>query len=254
MSYAIDGEYSEEVELAKLTWTEVRLLLKTGKTSIIIPTAGIEQNGPHAILGKHGFIIRYTATAIAKNLGNALVAPPIETVPQGTIEPPTGHMNFPGTISMPEEVFEQILEYSARSFKSHGFKTILFIGESGGNQGGQKRIAEKLNKEWEGTNTRVIHVSDYYSGNGQVEWLQAQGYSKRQIGTHAGIRDTSELLFVFLEGIRKDHLSLEQKYYTELTGRDGDSSLASKELGELMLNLKIEAAIKQIERLTAHEE
>ena len=119
----LTAQPTDEVELNKLTWLEVRSLLQTGKSSIIIPTAGIEQNGRHIILGKHGFIVREAALAIAKELGNALVAPTIETVPEGNIDPPTGHMQYSGTVSIPEEVFEQILEHTARSFKHHGFKT-----------------------------------------------------------------------------------------------------------------------------------
>ena len=248
-SSALTAQHTDKLELSQLTWVEVRSLIKRGKTSIIIPTAGIEQNGPHVILGKHGHIVRHTALAIAQQLGDVLVAPIIETVPQGDINPPTGHMNFSGTISIPETVYELILEHTARSFISHGFKTIIFLGDSGGNQTGQKRVAKKLTDEWQGSGTRVLHISNYYSLNGQKNWLRANGYTDRQIGTHAGIRDTSELLYVFPEGVRNQYLSLDKNYYTEPTGSNGEPALASKEIGAIMTRLKIESAVQQIQTL-----
>jgi creatinine amidohydrolase len=55
-------------------------------------------------------------------------------------------MRFAGTITLPEEVFTKVLEYAARSFMQHGFTDIALIGDSGGNQVGQKAVAEALNK------------------------------------------------------------------------------------------------------------
>ena len=250
MPSVLTAQATNEIELRKLTWVEVRSLLQSGKSSIIIPTAGIEQNGPHVILGKHGHVVRGAALAIANELGNTLVAPTIENVPEGNVDPPTGHMRYAGTVSIPEEVFEQILEHTARSFKRHGFKTMLFIGDSGGNQNAQNKIAKKLHREWQNQGVRVFHIDDYYSRNGQIEWLKRNGYTSRQIGTHAGMRDTSELLFVFPEGVRQDLLDLPQTPNTEPTGSSGDPSLASAEIGEIMLQLKIQSAVKQIRMLT----
>ena len=112
---------SGTVFLEELTWTELRDLIQSGKTTIIVPIGGTEQNGTHMALGKHNLRVRYLSEKIAGALGNALVAPVIAYVPEGALEPPTGHMRFPGTITVPEEAFEKILEYAARSFKAAGF-------------------------------------------------------------------------------------------------------------------------------------
>ena len=82
------------VFLEELTWTEVRDAIRSGKTTIILPTGGTEQNGPHMVLGKHNFIVRHTAEAIARKPGNALVAPVLAYVPEGNLDPPTGHMQY----------------------------------------------------------------------------------------------------------------------------------------------------------------
>ena len=85
------------VFLEELTWTEVRDAIGAGSTTIIIPTGGTEQNGPHMVLGKHNFLVKHKAEAVARRLGNALVAPVVAYVPEGDLAPLTGHMRFPGT-------------------------------------------------------------------------------------------------------------------------------------------------------------
>jgi len=246
---ALTAPDTHELELRNLTWVEVRSLVKNGKTTVIIPTAGTEQNGPHAVLGKHGYVVNFTALAIAQALEDTLVAPTVETVPQGSIDPPEGHMAFPGTISVPAEVFELILEHTARSLKTHGFKTILFLGDSGGNQPGQARVADKLNREWHETDMAAYHLGDYYSNNGQSDWLREQGYNEAEIGTHAGMRDISELLAVWPDGVRLSRLAPNGGRYLEDTGSNGDPTLASAEIGRVMLQLKIAAALRQIHLL-----
>ncbi len=232
------------VFLDDLTWTEVRALIAAGYTIAIVPTGGTEQNGPHMVLGKHNYIVRHTAERIARRLGNALVAPVISYVPEGDIDPPTQHMQYAGTISIPERVFEAVLEHTARSLRAHGFTFICLLGDSGGNQKSQQRVAEKLNREWLNSGVRVLHVGDYYGKNGQVEWLKDRGESDRSIGFHAGIRDTSELLFVHPEGVRRDRFGTMGSW--KESGADGDPAKASAERGEALLELKLGAAVRQI--------
>jgi creatinine amidohydrolase len=54
--------------------------------------------------------VRYKTGEIAKQLGNALVAPVVAYVPEGEIKPPSGHMRFAGTITLPHDVFARVLE------------------------------------------------------------------------------------------------------------------------------------------------
>lgn len=149
------------VWLEEMTWMDVRDAMKAGKTTVIISTGGIEPNGPWLVLGKHNYVLRANCDAIARKLGNALCAPVIPLVPEGGVEPKTGHMTTVGTISMRQETFEAMLTDVASSLKAHGFKNIIFIGDSGGNQSGQKAVAEKLNAQWNG-NPVVAHIPEYY--------------------------------------------------------------------------------------------
>ena len=212
----------DTVFLEEMTWVEVRAALREGKTTVLVPTGGVEQNGPHMVLGKHNYIVRHTAERIARALGDALVAPVVAYVPEGRIEPPDGHMTFPGTLSLPPEVFAALLEHTARSLKTHGFETIAFLGDSRGNQEPQATVAARLSAAWAGEGVAVLHLGDYYAGNGQVDWLLQQGESHETIGGHAGIRDTAELLAVYPEGVRPDRLAPQGGRASEATGVNGD--------------------------------
>lgn len=248
-SSAFSAEVPDTVFVEELTWTEVRDAIKAGKTTIIFPTGGTEQNGPHMVLGKHNFIVKHTAEQIARRLGNALVAPVLAYVPEGNLEPPTDHMQYPGTITLPDEFFMKVTEYAARSFKVNGFTDIVLIGDSGPNQKGLQSVANLLNKEWTKTRVRVHFVPDYYDENGFRAWLQSQGETPEAIGTHAGISDTSQLMALNPDWIRNDKLAPGGD--SKLTGVSGNPARASIAYGKKGLELKIEAAVAQIQKLIA---
>ncbi len=151
----------DTVWLEEMTWMDVRDAMKAGKTSVIISTGGIEPNGPWLALGKHNYVLTANCDAIARKLGNALCAPIVKLVPEGDIEPKSGHMTSPGTMSMREETFQAVLTDAAKSLQAHGFKTIIFIGDSGGNQKGQQAVADKLTAKWAGK-ALALHIPEYY--------------------------------------------------------------------------------------------
>jgi creatinine amidohydrolase/Fe(II)-dependent formamide hydrolase-like protein len=238
------------VFLEELTWTEVRAAVDAGTTTIIIPTAGTEQNGPHMVLGKHKFIVNYASAVIARELGNALVAPVVTYVPEGDVNNPTrGHMSKAGTITFPEEYYVKLLEYAARSLAVHGFTDIVMIGDSGGNQRGMRQVSEMLNEEWADEDARVHFVGDYYGNNGFREWLMEQGETEETIGGHAGIADTSQLLAVDPRHIRTDKLA--PGGGSPDSGVSGDPTRASVERGVRGIQFKVDAALRQIRSLMA---
>lgn len=240
--------HAQSVYIEELTSPEIRKLIDSGTTTVIIPTGGSEQNGPHMVIGKHNIIVHYTAGEIAKKLGNALVAPTIAYVPEGSIEPPEGHMQFAGTISVREETYAALLEDAAASLKQHGFKLICFLGDSGGNQAVQKRLAEELTGKWKEQGVRVLQVSDYYDNiNGQDAWVESLKLPLKTPNEHAGFEDTSELMAIDENAVRKNFLGDHSHDQPPINGFSGDSTLASSKYGSYLLNLKITAAVKQIQ-------
>ncbi len=249
LSSSAFAQAPDTVFIEELTWTEVRDAIKAGRTTVMLPTGGTEQNGPHMVLGKHNFIIKHTSELIARKLGNTLVAPVVAYVPEGNLDPPSGHMRFPGAITLPNEHYMKLLEYAARSFEVNGFKDIVFIGDSGGNQDGMKQVSELLNKEWTGTGVRIHFVPEYYSGSGESfsDWLIQQGEKKEDIGSHAGITDTSQLLAIAPQHIRKDKLADRGGF--EGSGVSGNPTRASVAYGRKGLDLKVERTVLRVRQM-----
>ena len=170
-------EASDSLWTEELTWMEVRDAVRAGKTTVIIGTGGVEQNGPYLAGGKHNFVLATVMPEIAKAIGNTLLAPIVKFVPEGAIEPtPRGHMAYPGTISLEPATYEALLTDICRSYKAHGFKDLILIGDSGGNQGGMQNVANALNKKWEAETARVHFLREYYSEDQwSYDFLKSRG-------------------------------------------------------------------------------
>jgi creatinine amidohydrolase len=239
----------DTVFLEELTSPEVRDAIRAGKTTVIVPTGGTEQNGPHMVLGKHNIIVKYAAERIARKLGNALVAPVLEFAPEGDPAHPAGHLLFPGTISLPDPYFREVVEAEARSLKLAGFRNVVLIGDHGDSQAGLKAAAEALNREWRAAPVRALFVSGYYSNAAATEWLKQQGETESSIGTHAGALDTSQLMAIDSQGVRREKLARGTGFAGN--GVIGDPTRASAAYGKHMLDQKVDLAVAQIQRLIA---
>ncbi len=167
------------VWLEEMTWIDVRDALKAGKTNIIVPTGGMEPNGVWLVTGKHNYVLHTNCEAIARKMGNALCAPIVKFVPEGGIEPKTGHMTSPGTISTREETYQMLLTDIAESLQAHGFKNVIFIGDSGGNQKGQQTVADKLTSKWAGK-ALALHIGEYYDYASVSKHMEGQGLKAGQ--------------------------------------------------------------------------
>lgn len=234
------------VFLEQLTWTEVRDLQKAGTKTIIIGTAGQEQKGPHMVTGEHKYVLTHTTERIARTLGDALVAPIITYVPEGSWEAPLrGHMAKAGSITLPEDRFVELLVHAGKSLKAGGFTTIILIGDSGGNQSGMKAAADQLNAAF-GTTGRALFIGDYYTkSTADIRtYLTGKGFSMDAIGSHAGMVDTSELLFVNPSLVRTERLAPQGGGPD--SGVSGDPTKATAELGKALVQIKIDNALAQI--------
>lgn len=231
------------VEIEHMTWIEVRDRIASGATTVIVPTGGTEQNGRHMVTGKHNVIVAEAARRIAREVGDLLIAPVLAFVPEGDIRRREGHMAFPGTISLPEPVFAAVLEATARSLAAHGFKTIVFLGDSGGNQPAQRRVAEQLTAEWRPDGVVVANCESYADRRPGAAWLVRQGETAASIGTHAGIHDTSELMAVAPSAVRLTN-ALDNH-----DGASGAPGRASADRGTYLLGLRVGAAVAEIRAL-----
>ncbi|MBI5322214.1 creatininase family protein [Bradyrhizobium sp.] len=232
-----------------LTWVEVRAAIADGKTTAIIFVGSSEQNGPHMAIGKHNFIARYCAEQIAGKLGDALVYPVIPFAITGDAAAKSAHMRFPGSVTLPPDVFAGVVRAVAQSALAAGFRLVALMGDHGGGQEEMARVAQALDAQSKRSGGRVLHVGDLYSkADAQFDELMARrGITSKEL--HAGIPDTSAILFLGADAwIRKDQIAAAN----ESNGVQGSPALATAELGKLYLDMKVDNAVNQIRAFRAN--
>jgi creatinine amidohydrolase/Fe(II)-dependent formamide hydrolase-like protein len=241
------------VQLQDLTWTELRNRIQSGSITIIIPIGGTEQSGPYIALGKHNARAAWLAQKIAQGLGNALVAPVVAYVPEGSYAPPSSHMRFPGTITVPDAAFEQVLESAASSFAVHGFRNIVLLGDHGGYQKDLQRVVAHLNKRWAGMPARAFSPPEYYAASsaGFDKILRQHGFRNDEIGTHAGLADASLQLAVAPGMVRVDKLHGAGRPGAADGVYGGDPRRSTAALGQLGVDLIVRQTIQAIRKDTA---
>lgn len=234
------------VFIEDLTWPEVRDALAHGKTTAIFYAGSTEQNGPHMALGKHNVIARYVAGRIAEALGNALVYPVLPFAPTGDPVKKTGHMRFPGSVSLSEATYGAVAREVALSALAAGFKNVVLMGEHGDGQRTLERVAQQLERRWRAKGAHVYYIGDaYYLAQRRVNaYLSAHGLPA---GRHAGIHDTSELMYLDPNErwVRRDKLAQGDAR----SGVEGDPRKSSAALGKRFLDVQVASAVEQIRRL-----
>jgi creatinine amidohydrolase/Fe(II)-dependent formamide hydrolase-like protein len=193
-----------------------------GTTTVLVPIGGTEQNGPHLALGKHNERVRVLAERIAERLGNAVVAPVVAYVPEGQIEPPTEHMRWPGTISIPAAAFEATLEGTARSLQRAGLVHVVLLGDHGGYRASLDRVAARV--------PRVHALPEYYRA--------------ARIGEHAGRDDTALTMATAASAVRVE--AARSRAPSAKDGAVGDPRQATAEQGEAIAQRIVEESVAAI--------
>jgi len=249
MARPVDALNSVWIE--ELTWIEIRDALAAGKKTIIIPTGGIEQNGPYVAMGKHNVILRGQCESLARRLGTALCAPVVAFVPEGDFDPPTGHMRYPGSISLTETTFRALLDDIATSFKVGGFSEIILIGDSGGNQSGMKAVAEALNTRWSGKGAVARFIPEFYDNAGLIAYMNNELGIKEpnEDGWHDYYWITAEMMAVDPSVVRYDQRVKAGK--ATINGVSIAPKEKTIEVGKKLIEWRTTQTVKAIERSRA---
>ncbi len=238
------------VLMDEMTTAEVRDAIQSGKTTVLLFNASTEASGPHLVLGKHIFRARYLGELIARELGNALVAPVMPFAPTGE------EMKFPGTVNLSPETFSRVNEEVADSMVRAGFKYIILMGDHGGNQAPLKDLAPRLDARYRSQGVRVFFSSDAYAKSDQeiAKYLDDHGFPPSR---HGGIADTSELWAAGAQYVRRDKIArgdpLERPYPPGLSlgpiGVEGDPRKSSLALGKMFMDWKVKNGVAEIRKL-----
>lgn len=241
----------DAVFIEDMTSPEIRGAIAAGRNVAIYYAGSTEQNGPHMGTGKHNAVARHVAERIARTLGNALVYPVMPFAPTGDTAARTGHMAFPGSVSVSEATFGAVARDVSQSAIAAGFRWVFLMGDHGGGQEVLARVAAELDREWKPRGVRVFHVPDLYFATEKAvaDYLQSRGLAA---GAHAGLPDTSELMHVDRSGrmLRRDRMAPGDGS----NGVDGDPRKSTAAMGKTFVQFKVDNAVRQIRGLMSEQE
>jgi creatinine amidohydrolase len=242
---------AQSVFIEDLTWPEIRDAMAAGKTAAIVYAGGLEQNGPHMALAKHNLIARQVAQRVAEQLGNALVYPVMPYSPAGDAVEKTGHMRFPGTVSLSPDVFLGAMRQIALSALAAGFKQVYLMGDHGQGLAELRVAAEGLDADWRRKGARVAFIDTQAKPTQQMN-----AYMKERSiapGGHAGVGETAQVLAVEPRQIRRDQYKLSAAGPEPAAGVLVDPTPATAEMGRMFIDMKVSAAVEQIRAAAAQK-
>ena len=249
------------VEFEMMTWPEIKLAIhEQGKTTVLVYNGGTEQRGPQNVNGGHTLMARATTKAIAEKLGNAIAAPVLP------FSPNEASADLPGTIGLTPALFAAVNERVAEQLIKTGFKNVVLMGDHGGGQKELADMAARLDEKYSPQGVRVVFCDDVYRKRQDDfdKWLAANGYPS---SSHAGIPDTSEMLYLGDTGwVRKELIptalgdpasKLGEQPDPNATrvnnGITGDARRSTAALGKRVFEMKVEYAVNQIHRLLSQK-
>lgn len=246
------------IEFDRMTWPELKKAIhEQGKTTVLVFNGGTEQRGPQNVAGGHTLIARETAIRIANKLGNAIVAPVLP------FSVNNANAELPGTIGLTAPLFRDINEQVAEQLIKNGFRNVVLMGDHGGGQKELAELASTLTARHAADGARVIYCDAVYekANNDFNQYLADNGYPP---STHAGIPDTSEMLYLGGDQgwVRKDLVpsalgdmpakpgeARDPNRKRVGNGISGDARRSTAELGKRFIDLKVNYAVAQIQQL-----
>jgi creatinine amidohydrolase len=256
---AVAQENEAQVEIELMTYPEIYAAIhEQGKTTVLVVNGGIEQRGPHAVLGGHSLTAKPQGVDIARKLGNALVAPVMPFSIAGR------HLNpkTPGSVNIPGPLFAAVNEAIVDSMVVNGFKNIVLMGEHGGGQKELEEVAKKTNAKYSPQGVHVFFCGDFYEKT-QAEFQQWVIANHLPPSSHGGVPDTS--LMMYLGGdawVRKDKMVAGDPLLPAGTPRDpntrpvdngiiGDPRPSTPEMGKRYFDMKTKNTVAQIQAMIA---
>ena len=243
--------------LEELSWTDVEALIASGKRTVIVMTASMEQHGPHLPTMTDTAIGYAVGTRVAEKLGDALLAPVIRP---GCSD---HHLAFPGSISIPEPVFIDTVMATVRSLAPHGFTRFVLLSAHGGNFAALEKAAARLREEFA---PKGVTIVDFAGREALKETMAAMIGAAARFGRpqdvdaiHADVTETSVLLARHLPLVKMDRLEIGKMGRIDLdelltkglraitpNGILGDPHGATAEIGEAVVEALADHIAKRV--------
>jgi creatinine amidohydrolase len=188
---------------AYLTWKQVDALPRE-TTLLILPTAAIEQHGPHLPLATDTLINSILLGAALTRLPAELAVYALPAVCYGKSNE---HIGFPGTLSVSASTFMAVIRDLGSSLTASGFKKLVLYNTHGGNSSLVDVMARDLRAEF---GLRVFSL--FGSAGAAFTGLNDQ---ERAYGFHAGEVETSFLLSAIPDLVHTDQYTV--NYIADIT-------------------------------------
>jgi creatinine amidohydrolase len=230
------------VAMTTLTWPEAESL-GAERPLGLIPTASVEQHGPHLPLGTDSFIAEELGRRIGGAIAEAVVVAPV--VPGGLS---SHHLAFPGTVNFSEEVFGGAIDAYVGAFERMGIDRVAIFSGHGGNLGFLGRYEKAFADRGSGVRLIAHHDLQGYI-DAMFTGARIGGFEPVATDVHAGGVETSQGLAAFPALVRpfdgvtgytaNEEGWLEAMLATGIhsvspTGVLGDVAPATEEAGELI--------------------
>jgi creatinine amidohydrolase/Fe(II)-dependent formamide hydrolase-like protein len=161
-------------------------------------------------------------------------------------------MNYPGTISVSEDTFERLLTDICASLRVHGFRNIVLLGDSFGNQRGMQRVAKQLTTKWAREKVRVHFLHQYYNYDEVERWLAGQGIRLQNENVHDDFIVTAQLLAVNSNTVRmQPRLATGTFCISGLTLSPADAASWGSKIIEFRVDRSVQAIREAIQRQRA---
>jgi len=168
-------------------WTDIEDIEKQ-TTVVVCPLAALEQHGFHLPLLTDTYITTAIAQAVEANMPDDVLLVP--TMWMGASD---HHMDFPGTISLPNSLYSKVIKAFCLSLVSAGFEKILLLNGHGGNVAPGTSAITELACDHDACDDAYIAFASYWEVAAEVLKPEKHGIQSAGL-SHACEYETSMML------------------------------------------------------------
>ena len=266
----------KECKLYKMTWPEIKEGIEK-IDAVFIPVGSTEQHGHHLPVECDHFTSTHFCEVAAKSLNErgrwVVVAPAINYGCSWY------HINFPGTISLSQNTFMEVVKDVCSSLAHHGFKNLIVLNSHGGNSAAlttcltdlyaEKGIRVAMAQWWTliaeaikelGITSPLTHAEEVETSiamaiglDVRVQELTRDAFSRREIHKTTGVANSKHIAY---DGITPGSgVTIPMDYIDDISqsGVVGDATLATKEKGDNLSQVIISKLVDLIQDLAAEK-
>lgn len=262
----------KEYRLYKMTWPEIRGAIEK-IDAVFIPVGSTEQHGHHLPVECDHFTSTYFCEVAAESLNKrgkwVVVAP---TINYGCS---WYHINFPGTISLSQKTFMEVVNDVCSSLAHHGFKNLIVLNSHGGNSNAlntcltdlyaERGIRVAIAQWWTfisgaikelGITSPLTHAEEVETSIAMAIGLEVRvneqtrdAFSRREIHETKGVATSKHIAYDKITP--GSGVTIPMDYIDDISdsGVVGDATLATKEKGEKLSQVIISKLVDFVEDL-----